>query len=332
MHVRHKNDKTCHGRLFTTLTFEVANSFLFKNLKDGDDMLKIYIDGQAGTTGLALEERLEVLKKTAAIEILKIADDLRKDEAERKRLLNDADVVFLCLPDEAAIESVAMISNPKTVVIDASTAHRTHGDWVYGFPELSPTLHEAVAKAKRISVPGCHATGFIALIDPLIKSGLIKKTDHLTCYSLTGYSGGGKQMIADYETSEKTSAAWMYALDLNHKHLPEMKHLTGLVHDPLFVPTVVPIHKGMIVSVPLMINAKRLHETLANHYKGSQTVKVLDFGQAADLHIENNVASDEMEIYVFGHEKQAVVAARFDNLGKGSSGAAVACMKVRFGL
>lgn len=305
-------------------------------------MLKIYIDGQAGTTGLVLEERLLELGKSVEIDILKIAEDLRRDVAERKKLLNLADVVFLCLPDAAAKESVVLIDNPKTVIIDASTAHRTDSEWVYGFPELSGEQFEKVANGNKIAVPGCHATGFIALAYPLIQAGLIKPTDQLYCHSLTGYSGGGKQMIADYEEVGMPSAkscaqpapcaAMMYAMDLNHKHLPEMMALTGLEKKPLFVPVVVPIHSGMIVQIPLAMDAKVVHEVLATYYKGSKTIQVMAFGEVNDLKIENDIPSIGMEIYVFGHETQAVIAARFDNLGKGSSGAAVQCMKVRFGL
>jgi len=303
-------------------------------------MLKIYIDGQAGTTGLALEERLLELGNSAEIEILKIAEDLRKDVVERKRLLNLADVVFLCLPDEAAKESVMLVENPNTVIIDASTAHRTNPDWVYGFPELSSAQYEKLTTSHKIAVPGCHATGFIALVYPLMQAGVIKATDQLYCHSLTGYSGGGKQMIAEYEGHDDESAdvkaiksaAWMYAMDLDHKHLPEMTALTGLAKNPLFVPVVVPIHKGMIVHVPLAMDAKLLHEVLSGYYKESETIEVMEFGKVNSLNIENDIPADGLEIYVFGDEFQAVVTARFDNLGKGSSGAAVQCMKVRFGL
>lgn len=296
-------------------------------------MIKVYIDGQAGTTGLALEQRLLELGKTVEMEILKIPEELRKDVDARKKILNEADVVFICLPDEAAKEAVAMIENADTVIIDASTAHRTNSAWTYGFPDLSKAHEEQVAMANHIAVPGCHATGFIALVYPLIQAGMIKKTDQLYCHSLTGYSGGGKQMINDYEDpSALASAAWMYALELNHKHLPEMTAVTGLLENPLFVPVVVPIHKGMIVSIPLMMDANLLHEKLAAYYKGSETIKVFDFGMTDNLHIENEIRMDQLEIYVFGNVKQAVIAARLDNLGKGSSGAAVQCMKVRFGL
>lgn len=296
-------------------------------------MIKIYIDGGAGTTGLALEERILELAKTVAIELLKITEALRKDVAERKKLLNQADVVFLCLPDAAAKESVALIENPNTVIIDASTAHRTHPEWTYGFPELSADQFEKVATANKIAVPGCHATGFIALVYPLIQGGFIQPTDTLSCHSLTGYSGGGKEMIADYEgEGVKPSVAWMYALDLNHKHLPEMKYLTGLEKAPLFVPVVVPVHKGMVVSIPLMADANELHQQLDCYYKGSTTIKVLKLGEQTSVTIENDLAPDALEIGVFGTTTQAVVVARLDNLGKGSSGAAVQCMKVRLGL
>ncbi|MCL1989517.1 MAG: N-acetyl-gamma-glutamyl-phosphate reductase [Defluviitaleaceae bacterium] len=296
-------------------------------------MIKVYIDGQAGTTGLALEARLLELAKTTAIQWLTISDALRKDVTARKKLMNQADVVFLCLPDEAAKEAVALIDNPEVVIIDASTAHRTNAAWVYGFPELSADQHAKLTVANKIAVPGCHATGFIALVYPLIQKGLIQKSDMLYCHSLTGYSGGGKQMIADYEADQRhPSAAWMYALDLKHKHLPEMKQMTGLETTPLFVPVVVPVNKGMIVSLPLKGRPHQLHAELTAYYAHSSTVKVMDLGVQTSLHIENELAPDALEIYVFGQGEQAVIAARLDNLGKGSSGAAVQCMKVRFGL
>ena len=296
-------------------------------------MIKIFIDGQIGATGLALEERLLELAKTINIKFLKLADDLRKDASQRRKLLNYADVVFLCLPDKIARQSVAMIDNANTIVIDASTAYRTNPEWVYGFPELSAEQFKLITTANRIAVPGCHATGFIALVYPLIKSGIIQTTDRLYCHSITGYSGGGKQMIADYESEGAIpSAAWMYALDLNHKHLPEMKHWTGLVHNPLFIPVVVPIYKGMIVQIPLMRSANELYKQLKDYYERSKTIKVFYNKMQNDLHIENDISAEELEIYVFGNDKQAVLATRLDNLGKGSSGAALQCMKVRLGL
>ena len=289
--------------------------------------MKVYIDGVAGTTGLALEGRLQNLN----VELLKLPESLRKDLNSRKKLLNEADVVFLCLPDEAAKEALSLITNPLTVVIDASTAHRTDPDWAYGFPELSKAHCETIKTANRIAVPGCHATGVIALAYPLIAGGFIHKDDVLACQSLTGYSGGGKAMIETYENAQQT-AAKLYSMDLTHKHLPEIQAITGLTQPPIFTPVIVPTHQGMIVTLPLAQNAQELWEYLKGYYKNSGTIKVMPYGERTALEIENELNADELEIYVFGHEKQAVLAARLDNLGKGSSGAALQCMKVRMGI
>lgn len=296
-------------------------------------MLKIYIDGQAGTTGLALEERLQQLKQSVALEIMKIPDELRKDAKKRKELLNLADVVFLCLPDDAAIDAASMIENPNTVIIDASTAHRTDADWAYGFPELSTQQLEKIKTSNKISVPGCHATGFIALIHPLVEKGIVDVNAKLVCQSLTGYSGGGKELIEVYEQPNTVpDAAWMYSLGLTHKHLPEMKHWAGLINSPIFIPTVVPIHHGMIVSVPLNHNVTEVQMVLKNYYQGSKTIKVMDANVVDNLGITGEMSPEGIDIYVFGNDEQTVVSAKLDNLGKGSSGAAVQCMKVRLGL
>ncbi|MCL1950339.1 MAG: N-acetyl-gamma-glutamyl-phosphate reductase [Turicibacter sp.] len=293
--------------------------------------MKVYIDGNLGTTGLELESRLKELAQKVKLEFIQARDGLRKDLSERKKLLNAADVVFLCLPDGAAKEAVAMVDNPDTVIIDASTAHRTHGDWAYGFPELSPNHFQKIATSNRISVPGCHATGFSALVYPLVEGGFIPNDGVLSCHSLTGYSGGGKSMIEAYEQGG-ASAALLYGLDLGHKHLPEMMAVCGLLNPPIFTPVVVPLKQGMVVTVPLAADAKKLWAHLNGHYENSPTIRVKPFGEQVSLNIETGMAANALDIYVFGHGKQTVLAAHLDNLGKGSSGAAVECLKVRFGI
>lgn len=290
----------------------------------------IYIDGAAGATGLALEERLTGM---AGLTLIQPEANLRKDEATRKAYLNQADVVFLCLPDDAAREAVAWVENPHTVVIDASTAHRTSPGWAYGFPELSEAHRYAVETSCRIAVPGCHASGFTALVYPLVQAGMIDREQVLYCHSLTGYSGGGKTMIADYESENATpSAAKLYALGLHHKHLPEMTQVCGLCYPPIFVPTVANVRQGMVVCVPLAQNARAVWEQLSQYYEHAEQVRVMPFNENDILEMENQNGTDQMEIHVFGHTTQALLAARFDNLGKGSSGAALQCLKVRMGL
>ena len=292
--------------------------------------MRVYIDGSAGTTGLALEGRLLGLDY---VELIKPDGSLRKDVETRKKYLNEADIVFLCLPDDAAKEAVSFVENENTVVIDASTAHRTAQGWAYGFPELSLEHHNAVKKSNRIAIPGCHASGFAAIVYPAVAGGFIKKDETVYCCSLTGYSGGGKTMIAEYELDgAKNSAAKLYSLGLKHKHLPEMKHVCGLENFPVFVPTLINSHSGMIVSVPFgNFPAIKIHEYYSNYYKDSPTVSIMPFNEAAELELEGMNGKDGMEIYVCGNENQTMLAARFDNLGKGSSGAAVQCMKVRMG-
>ena len=298
--------------------------------------MNIFIDGQAGTTGLQLESRL---RQRNDINILEIEQDLRKDPSARKALMDKSDVVFLCLPDDEARKSAEMASF-DTIVIDASTAHRTANGWAYGFPELSSAHREKVKTAKRIANPGCHATGFIGLVYPLIKAGIISKSAQLHCTSLTGYSGGGKAMIADYETTrtpgDKLQAPRPYALGLSHKHLPEMKTLCGLDHAPHFMPVVGDMAQGMLVNVPLWAtNKTQIWETLKAHYANSNFIKVMPQEYELDNGFLDPTAcnnTNKMEIFVFGSDTQVMLTARLDNLGKGASGAAVQSMNIVLGL
>ncbi|MCL2664213.1 MAG: N-acetyl-gamma-glutamyl-phosphate reductase [Defluviitaleaceae bacterium] len=288
--------------------------------------MDVFIDGSFGTTGLSIERRL---LNIPGVNLIKPDEKLRKDKKIKLDLSNNADVVFLCLPDDAAREAAELIQNPDTVVIDASTAHRTSPDWAYGFPELSEKHAAAVSKFNRISVPGCHASGFCALIYPLVVNGLIGKEARLFCTSVTGYSGGGKKMIAEYESGNPSGGTVRaYSLGAPHKHLPEMTHVCGLQNPPLFLPVVTGVRQGMITSVPVEINANMVWECLQKHYSKTRTLKVMPFGEPSSLDLEGT-AGDGMEIYVYGDEKQALMSARFDNLGKGSGGAAVQCMKIR---
>ncbi|MCL2707978.1 MAG: N-acetyl-gamma-glutamyl-phosphate reductase [Defluviitaleaceae bacterium] len=293
-------------------------------------MIKVFIDGSAGTTGLSLEERLSGLDY---VNLIDSGGPSRKDPAARKTRLNEADVAFLCLPDEAAKEAVSMIENSATVAIDASTAHRTADGWAYGFPELSAAHKKMIRNSNRIAVPGCHASGFAAIVYPAVQGGFIDPNSQVYCHSLTGYSGGGKSMIAEYEAEgEKKSAAKLYSLGTRHKHLPEMKHVCGLNAAPVFVPILVKARQGMIVSVPILnVNALAVWEYFKNHYAGADSVSVMPFSTPDSLELEGTNGSGGMEIYVHGDETHAAVQARFDNLGKGSCGAAVQCMKVRMG-
>lgn len=306
---------------------------------------KVFVDGQEGTTGLEIYQRLETRPE---LEILQIDPDRRKDPAERRRLINQADVVFLCLPDDAARESVALVDNPHTCVIDASTAHRTHPDWVYGIPELSQAQRERIRSGNRISVPGCHASGFVVAMAPLVASGAVPPDYPVSFFSLTGYSGGGKKLIAWYEHDlagqPSANAHRMYSLGLQHKHLPEVTAHTGLKFPPVFTPVLANIYKGMVVSIPLQTAllpghppAARLHQVLADWYQGQHFVQVMPFGgegclEDGYLQPMGCNGTNRLELYVFGHQDQAVVSARLDNLGKGASGAAVQCMNIRLGL
>lgn len=300
-------------------------------------MKRIFIDGRAGTTGLRIHERLEARPD---IEVITLSEEARKDPRARKEAMNASDIVFLCLPDEAAAEAVTFVENPDTVVIDTSTAHRTAPGWVYGFPELSPETEEAIRTAKRIAVPGCHATGFLALVYPLIEAGLIGKELALTCHSVTGYSGGGKKMIAQYEAENRDAllaAPRQYGLAQQHKHLAEMKAVAGLEKEPVFCPVVADFYSGMETTVPLFKEylkyggAEEIREIYRKKYAGT----VVRYAEGTD---ENGFLSanalcgrDSLEVAVFGNEERILLVSRFDNLGKGASGAAVECMNLILG-
>jgi len=300
-------------------------------------MKKIFIDGRAGTTGLRITERLEARPD---IGLIALSEEERKDPVSRKKAIRSADVVFLCLPDAAAEEAVSFAENPDTVILDTSTAHRTAPGWVYGFPELSPEFEEQIRTSKRIAVPGCHASGFIALVRPLVEAGLIGKNLPLSCYSLTGYSGGGKKMIAQYEAPERDillDAPRQYGLNQQHKHLREMKAVSGLEKEPVFCPIVADFYSGMEVTVPLFAEWMKWGgaEDIREVYRKKYTGPIVRFSENADadglLSAGALAGKDSMEISVFGNGDRILLTARYDNLGKGASGAAVECLNIVLG-
>lgn len=293
----------------------------------------IYIDGKEGTTGLQIYDRLSV---RSDIELILIDEEKRKDSAERAKLINAADLVFLCLPDAAAREAVAMVDNEHTRIIDASTAHRTNPDWDYGFAELSEVHRANIVKSKRVANPGCHASGFISSVYPLVKAGVIPAHFPLTAYSLTGYSGGGKKLIAEYEDPDRDprhDSHRIYATGLTHKHLPEMQTVCGLTQAPVFSPILGDFYKGMATSILLPgFDAKHVHEALAQHYEGQKLVTVAPLGGDESVIYASTLAGhDSLRLIVCGHETQTTVTALFDNLGKGASGAAVQNMNLMLG-
>ena len=303
----------------------------------------IFVDGQEGTTGLRIHE---MLARRSDVEVLRIDADKRKDSAERARLLNVADVAFLCLPDAAAREAAALVSNPRTCIIDASTAHRIAPDWVFGLPELAPGQRDKLRASKRISNPGCHASAFILLLRPLVDAGLVAAEARLSATSITGYSGGGKTMIAQYESSgdAKLQSPRPYGLTLQHKHLPEMLAHTGLKVAPVFMPMVASFLKGLAVSVPLHLSQLKpgttpamLQQALAAHYEGERFVKVMPLADPDTLasgffDVQACNDSNRCELFVFANESQVLLMSRLDNLGKGASGAAVQSMNLHLGL
>jgi N-acetyl-gamma-glutamyl-phosphate reductase len=301
---------------------------------------RVFVDGQEGTTGLRIHE---YLAQRDDVEVLKIDPERRKDAAERARLLNAADVAFLCLPDAAAREAVALVTNPATCIIDASTAHRTQPGWVFGLPELAPGQREKLKAAKRIANPGCHASAFILLLRPLVDAGLLPAAAAVSATSITGYSGGGKKMIEQYVAGgdPRLTSPRPYGLTLAHKHLPEMMAHTGLTTKPVFMPIVANFYKGLAVSVPLHlkalgVSAAELQRCFEQRYAGERFVQVMPLSDPATLEggfFDVQAANDtnRVDVFVFATDEQAVLMARLDNLGKGASGAAVQAMNVHLG-
>lgn len=299
---------------------------------------KVFIDGKAGTTGLRIYERLSGRDD---IEIITLCEEERKNIDSRKMALNSADIAFLCLPDAAAIEAVSLIENDNTVVIDTSTAHRTDADWTYGFPEISKELDNAISESKRIAVPGCHAGGFIALVKPLIDANIIDKSTLLTCHSVTGYSGGGKNMIAEYESegkSELLSAPRQYGIKQMHKHLKEMKAITGLENEPIFCPIVSDFYSGMLVTVPLFsrqLNEGKSVSDIKKVYSEMYNSSIVNYSDEIDeegfISAAGMSFKDSMQITVSGNDDRILLIARYDNLGKGASGAAIECLNMVLG-
>lgn len=305
-------------------------------------MAKIFIDGSEGTTGLRIFERFQ---NRTDIELLKIPSEQRKDPEVRKKFINESDITFLCLPDAAAVEAVSLVENPNVRIIDASTAHRTLPDWAYGFPELSKQHREAIATGKRVAVPGCYASGFMSIVYPLVKLGIVSNDYMFACNAVSGYSGAGKKAIAQYEDAGRETAfdaPRLYAMGQMHKHLKEMQAIPGLKSKPNFQPFVCDYYCGMIVNIPLQtellakkIAAQNLQEILAEYYSGSNMVRIMPFvetGTEDGFLPANKLAGfDFMEIYVAGNDERISISACFDNLGKGASGAAVQCMNIMLG-
>jgi len=305
--------------------------------------IKVFIDGSEGTTGLRIYERFE---KRDDIELLKIDPELRKDPAERAKMINSSDITFLCLPDAAAKESVLLVTNENVRILDTSTAHRTEEGWTYGFPELDKEQRAKIKNSKRVAVPGCYATGFISVIHPLVKMGILPKDYPVNCFAMSGYSGAGKKAIAVYEGNEKPEdfiSPREYALTQQHKHLKEMQKISGIDRTPVFTPVVDDYYSGMLVTLPFytdMLNGidgpEKLRDAYAKFYEGEKFIIVNPFGKEADSNgfLAANVKSgwDGLEIFVTGNEERVVVNARFDNLGKGASGAAIQCMNILLGV
>ncbi|NJM96258.1 MAG: N-acetyl-gamma-glutamyl-phosphate reductase [Phormidesmis sp. RL_2_1] len=315
---------------------------------------RVFIDGEAGTTGLQIYQRLA---RRDDLEVISIAPDKRKDASERARLLNAADVSILCLPDEAAREAVGWVTNPKAKILDASTAHRTARDWIYGFAELTVMQRDRIAQATRVSNPGCYPTGFLAAVAPLITAGVLPADFPLTVNAISGYSGGGKKLIAQYESlraenlGESLAPYSPYGLKFGHKHVKEMQQYAGLTHTPLFVPSVGDFAQGMLVQVPLPLwtlsgsskavpTGQQLHDTLSKHYADEPFVKVMPYQDASQLRDGNFLEAksanhtNEVQLFVFAndHTQEALLVARLDNLGKGASGAAVQNLNIMLAL
>ncbi len=307
-------------------------------------MYKVFIDGKEGTTGLKIFERF---KNRHDIELILIDEEKRKDDAARSECINASDFTFLCLPDAAAIKAVELCTNPATKIIDASTAHRTNPDWAYGCPELDADFRRKIVASKRVAVPGCYASGFLALVYPLVRRGIISPDYPVTCHAVSGYSGAGKKAIAQYEAAGRDfelESPREYALTQEHKHLPEMKKIAGLSYEPIFNPYICDYFSGMSVTVPLhsrllakKIGVRELREEFAEHYENCRFIKVAPphgEGVLSGSMIPANTLRDtnEMQIFVFGNDERICLCTRFDNLGKGASGAAVQCMNIMMGI
>lgn len=307
-------------------------------------MVKIYIDGQEGTTGLKILERF---RDRNDIQLMRISEDKRKDSAERARLINSADFVFLCLPDDASREAVSFVDNDHVRIIDASTAHRINPDWAYGFPELSPEHREKIRKSNRVAVPGCYASGFASIVYPLVKNNIISDDYPVFAYATSGYSGAGKKAIAVYEGTEKPfefNSPRQYALSQEHKHLPEMQVISGLKYKPMFNPIICDYFSGMVVSVPVQtrtlskaITAEQIHEMYKKHYADAKLVEVMPLMSREEqkkFFLASNTLSglNKIQVFVFGDDEQILLCARLDNLGKGASGAAVQCLNIMMGI
>lgn len=300
---------------------------------------KVFIDGSVGTTGLRIHERLS---SRPDVELINIDEEYRKDLSARKAAIESADAAFLCLPDTAAVEIVSALDGAPVKILDTSTAHRTNPDWAYGFPELGQSFLDKLMKSNRIAVPGCHASGFCAIVKPLIDNGIIAPDYPIACTSITGYSGGGKKMIAEYEAPDRGAgyeSPRQYGLTQVHKHLPEMKAICGLDFEPCFSPIVADFYSGMTVSIPLskrLLNktasAKDIHEIFAEHYKDKNLISVRPFGMEGMLGATDKSGKDSMEIIVTGNDDRILIASTFDNLGKGASGAALQCFNLITGV
>lgn len=300
-------------------------------------MVKVFIDGKEGTTGLQIYDRLQ---KRDDVSLFTLSDECRKDPLARKEKLNEADFVFLCLPDAAAKEAVALVENPSVRIIDASTAHRTQPDWAYGFPELEKSLREKISRSKRVANPGCYASGFLSIVYPLVKEGILPRDYPVTCHAVSGYSGAGKKGIAQYEDearAEEFDTPRLYATTFSHKHLPEMQKIAGLAEKPVFMPYVCDYYNGMCVTVPLLnrllkrtMSVITLKKFYQDYYAGSKFLSV----SASPAFIAANPynGTNKMELLIGGNEEQLLISSRFDNLGKGASGAAVQNFNIMLGI
>lgn len=303
-------------------------------------MKRIFIDGKDGTTGLKIYERFE---GRSDIELLLIDPEKRKDPAERAKMINESDITFLCLPDAAAIEAVSLVKNDKVKIIDTSTAHRTLSDWAYGFAELGSEFRQRIETSDRIAVPGCYASGFNSIVHPLVKSGFISNDYDIVCFAMSGYTGAGKKGIAQYEDENRESeldSPRIYALSQQHKHLKEMKAVSKLKKEPLFSPIICDYAQGMVVTIPLYTSKmsrkytkEDIYEMFSEQYAGSDIVKVRELGYSENMIGSNNFAGrDDMEIEINGNEERIIITSRFDNLGKGASGAAIQCLNIAMGI